>query len=117
MLTRAQTVKLSADASLTLCLKTLKTRNYQTTIFGSRRLLFVKRSQHANCILNFEILIEAFSQYETKITISGNFSEPSLQWEVIAEVFTIADTLMENASTNSQQPAAFPPNPMQACIA
>src|SRR5262245_39657443 len=81
MLTRVQRVKLGVDATLTLCVETLKSRNYQTTIFGARRLLCVKRSQHASCTINLEVLIEAFSHYETKITISGNLSDPALQWE------------------------------------
>ncbi len=117
MLTRVQRVNLSADASLALCLETLRAKNYQTTIFGARRLLCVKRSQHANCVLNIEVLIEAFSRYETKITICGNLSDPSLQWEVIGEVFGIADTLEENAKTQIYQPAAFPLHAMQVCIA
>ncbi len=117
MLTRVQRVNLSADASLALCLDTLKARNYQSTIFGARRLLCVKRSPYANCVLNVEVLIEAFSRYETKITICGNLSHPSLQWEVIGEVFSIADALGENAKAQIQQPAAFPLHAMQVCIA
>ncbi len=117
MLTRVQRVKLSADASLTLCLQTLKARNYQTTIFGARRLLCVKRSQLASCVLNLEVFIEAFSQNETKITVRGNISDPLLQWEVIGEVFGIADTLAESVTNQSQIPAAFPLNSMQVCIA
>lgn len=116
MLTRVQRVNLSVDASLTLCLETLKAKNYQTTLFGERRLLCVKRSQTANCILTVEVLIEAFSGYETKLTINGNLFEPVVQWEVIGEVFGIADALAENSKTDAQLPAAFPLNALQVCI-
>ena len=116
MLSRLQRVKLSVDTSLTLCLQTLKSRNFQTTIFGSRRLLCVKRSQQGNCVLNIELLIEAFSRNETTITISGNVSDPSLQWEVIGEVFSIADMLADGAIGEMQQPAAFAVNSLQVCI-
>lgn len=117
MLTRVQRVNLSADASFALCLEALRARNFQTTIFGERRLLCVKRSLHADCVLNIEVRIEAFSRYETKITICGNLSDPSLQWEVIGEVFTIADMLVEKEKKQFAQPAAFPLHAMQVCIA
>lgn len=116
MLTRVQRVNMSADASLTLCLETLKAKNYQTTIFGARRLLCVKRSQTANCVLTVELLIEAFSRYETKLTISGNLSESRLQEEMIGEVFGIADALAKDASSDTHVPAAFPLNALQVCI-
>lgn len=116
MLTRVQRVKLGADETLTLCGETLKSKNYQTTIFGARRLLCVKRSQQANCTVNLEVLIEAFSHHETKITISGNLSDPALQREVIGEVFGIADQLVENSKFKAPQMAAFPINALQVCI-
>jgi hypothetical protein len=116
MLTRVQRVNLSVDASFALCLETLKAKNYQTTIFGARRLLCVKRSRTADCVLTVEVLIEAFSRYETKLTLNGKLTDPSLQWEVIGDVFNIADTLAENARTQVQPPAAFPLNALQVCI-
>lgn len=116
MLTRLQKVKLGVDATLTLCLETLKARNYQTTIFGARRLLCVKRAQHAGCTINLEVLIEAFSHHETRITITGNLSDPALQWEMIGEVFSITDQLVETSKYQSQQLPAFPLNALQVCI-
>ena len=116
MLTRAQRVKLSVDATFALCLDTLKSRNYQTTIFGARRLLCVKRSKQASCVINVEVLIEAFSHHETKITITGNLTDPALQGEVIGEVFAIADQLVDVSRIQTQQPSAFPLNSLQVCI-
>lgn len=116
MLTRVQRVKLGADATLTLCVETLQSKKYQTTIFGARRLLCVKRSQQAGCTINLEFLIEAFSHYETKITICGNLSDSALQWEVIGEVFGIADQLVENSKCRAPLMAAFPINALQVCI-
>ncbi len=117
MLTRVQTVKLSADASLTLCLETLKLRSYQTTMFGERRLLCVRRSLQTGCVITVEVLIEAFSRYETKITVCTNLGDPSLQWEVIGEVLCIADMIGARARNQPEQPAAFPLNAIQVCIA
>jgi len=116
MLTRVQRVNMSVDASLKLCLETLKARNYQTTIFGARRLLCVKRAQSANRALTVELLIEAFSHYETKLTISGNLSESRLHEEMTGEVSGIADALAENAKSDTQLPPAFPLNALQVCI-
>lgn len=119
MLTRVQRVNLSVEESLALCLETLKTKNYQTTIFGARRILCVKRSHKANFVVTVEVIIEAFSRYETNLTICGNLSDPGAEWEVIGEVFCIADSLSENARLRSHvhTPAAFPLNALQVCIA
>ncbi len=117
MLTRFQRVNLNVDASLALCLETLKLRNYQTTMFGERRLLCVRRSPHTACAITVEVLIEAFSRYETKITVCSNLPDPSLQWEVIGEVLCIADMLGERARYQLPQPAAFPLNALQVSIA
>ena len=117
MLTRFQRVNLTVDASLALCLETLKLRNYQTTIFGERRLLCVRRAPQTGCVITVEILIEAFSRYETKITVCANLGDPSLQWEVIGEVLCIADMIGARARNQPEQPAAFPLNAIQVCIA
>ena len=117
MLTRFQRVNLNVDASLALCLETLKMRNYQTTIFAERRLLCVRRSPHTDLAITVEVLIEAFSRYETKITVFSNLPEASRQWEVIGEVLCIADMIGDRARYQPQQPAAFPLNSLQVCIA
>jgi hypothetical protein len=55
----------------------------------------------------------------TNLTICGNLSDPRAEWEVIGEVFCIADSLSENARLRSHvhTPAAFPLNNLQVCIA
>lgn len=116
MLSHEQRVNLSVDASLELCIQTLKERGYHTTLFGERRLLCVKRSQQAAYVLPIEILLEAFSRYETKITIGAKRSERSLPWESVEEVGALADLLAHQATIDAERPAAFPLNALQVCI-
>jgi hypothetical protein len=116
MANREQRVNLSVDASLELCIQTLKARGYQTTLFGERRLLCVKRSRQDAYVLPIEILLEAFSRYETKITIGAKPSERSLPWESTEEVGALAELLAHQATVDTRQPAAFPLNALQVCI-
>jgi hypothetical protein len=118
---RVQRVNLSVDASLELSMRLLKTRGYQTTLFGERRLLCVKRSRQKNHVLSLEILLEAFSRYETKITIGAKSCEGSLPWEsteeTAEEVAELAQLLVRQSTAQTRQPAAFPLNALQVCIA
>jgi hypothetical protein len=90
-------------------------------LFGERRLLCVKRSRQKKHVLSLEILLEAFSRYETKITIGAKSCEGSLPWEsteeTAEEVAELAQLLVRQSTAQTRQPAAFPLNALQVCIA
>ncbi len=116
MLIKTQKINLSVDNSLTMCLTALKARKYQTKIFAGRLLLCVKRSQQKDCVLTMEILMEAVSHYETKVTIIGKLTGLSLPWELPSEVCDVAESLEAKAQMQTTHPAAFPFDSLQVCI-
>lgn len=116
MLTKVERLNFGVETSLNVCIQALKERNYQITIFGERRLLCVKRSQQKDFVLTLEIVFEAFSRYETNVTLIGKQSERSLAWEVNSEVNEIAAGLNAGSQARNRQPAQFPLNALQVCI-
>lgn len=117
MISRVQNINSAIDISMSCCIEILRDRSFQTTFYGERRVLCVKRSCEEGRVVTIDILLEAISRYQTQITITGKLTERSSLSELATEVAQIADILHERGTSVMPQPSAFPLHTLQVCIA